>query len=144
MQSTHVRTSTSTGVPCCDSRHLCPAKHAAATLPRPTPLYCLRSIFYWRHNSATAPNVYTAAPRPTSPLSLPLHCTRCPMPLSPLRSTSPAFLSLPALHTIHATPSSIRNSRFFNRAHCSSMIIKASSGRQSVPMRCIPYTLRQA
>jgi hypothetical protein len=52
-------------------------------------------------------------PRPTSPLSLPLyhyHCTRCPMQAlslsTPLCSASPAFLSLSALHTIHAMPSS--------------------------------------
>jgi len=48
------------------------------TLPRPTPLYCLR-IFYWCHNSATVPNVYAAAPPDKPSLS-----TTLPLPLHPM------------------------------------------------------------
>ena len=89
-------------------------------------LYCLHT-FYWHHNSATAPNVYTVSPCPTSPLSL-VGCL--PLSLHPIPDASESaivhsstfcFLSFPVLHTIHATPGLIWNSCLVDEAHSSSI-----------------------
>ena len=91
---------------------------------------------------------YIQLPPPNKPSPYHYHCSRCPMPVV-VHSSMFCFprLSFPSCAAYYTCYAQLDSEFCFSTErtpHSSSMIIKASSGRQSIPMRCIPYTLRPA